>query len=75
MIGNSNGTSTRILWWIIGTLTSIVLGVGIGTSAGNRAQLDQHGQRLAVVETQLYETRTRLQRIESKIDRLLEQPR
>lgn len=60
------GNSSKILWWIIGTLTSAVLAVG-GTTI---RQVDHYGQRLSVLETQQQHVSKQLERIEGKVDRL-----
>jgi hypothetical protein len=62
---NGNG---KAFWWILGTLTTLVLGIGSGTLATVR----QHSERIAVLESQVGETKHQLDKIEQKIDRLLE---
>jgi len=65
-IPSLNGT--KFVWWIIGTVTTIVMWVGAGTFA----TLRNNTERIAVLESQVSDTRHHLQRIERKLDRLLE---
>ena len=58
-------------WYIIGTVTTIGMGVGAGTFA----TLRNNSERIAVLESQLSDTRHQLQRIESKLDHLLDHER
>jgi hypothetical protein len=62
---NGNG---KLLWWIIGTLTTLLLGLGGGTLATVRL----HSERIAILETQMLESRHQLDKIEHKLDRILE---
>jgi hypothetical protein len=59
---------SKVLWWIVGTVTTLVMGVGAGTFSTLRA----NSERIAVLESQVADTRQHLQRIERKLDRLLE---
>jgi len=68
MNGNPSLNGTKLLWWIIGTLTTVMMGVGAGTFA----TLRNNSERIAVLESQLVDTRHQLQRIEQKLDHLLE---
>jgi hypothetical protein len=58
----------KLVWWLIGTVTTVVLGVGAGTFSTLRS----NSERIAVLESQVADTRQHLQRIERKLDRLLE---
>jgi hypothetical protein len=62
---NGNG---KLFWWTVGTLTTLLLGIGSGTLATVR----QHAERIAVLESQADATRRQLDKIEHKLDRLLE---
>jgi hypothetical protein len=68
MNGSTSLNGTKLLWWIIGTLTTVMMGVGAGTFA----TLRNNSERIAVLESQLTDTRHQLQRIEQKLDHLLE---
>jgi hypothetical protein len=62
---NGNG---KALWWIIGLLTTVLLGV-----AGNTLTTQQHHtERIATLEAEAHGMNDRLQRIEHKLDLLLE---
>lgn len=61
---NGNG---KILCWVIGTLTTLLLGIGGSTLTTVR----QHSERIAVLETQMLESKHQLDRIEYKLDRIL----
>jgi hypothetical protein len=70
-----NGTSptplngSKLLWWVIGTVTTLA----VGATTGTLATLRSHTERIAVLESQLSDTRHQLQRIEGKLDHLLDQ--
>jgi hypothetical protein len=66
---NSNGKTT---WWIIGLLTTVVLGGSSGWVGSIYSQVRQHGERLAVLEAQVHDTREQLGHINRKLDLLLE---
>jgi hypothetical protein len=66
---NTNGKAT---WWIIGLLTTVVLGASSGWVGSIYSQVRQHGERLAVLEAQVHDTRDQLQHINRKLDQLLE---
>jgi hypothetical protein len=59
----------KLTWWIIGTVTTLV----VGLSSGALSSLRNHTERIAVLESQLSDTRHQLQRIEHKVDQLLDQ--
>lgn len=63
-----NGTSRQKLHWLIGLIV-VVLG-SLGTLGATR--LWQHDTRLAVHDTQLTSMVATVERIEGKVDRLLE---
>jgi hypothetical protein len=68
MNGNTAAAYPRTSWWLIGTATTIGIALGTGTFSTLRS----HGERVAVLEAQLLDTRRQLQRIERKLDHLLE---
>ena len=64
-IGSPNG---KLLWWIIGLLTTGAMGVG--TSSFHTLQINS--ERIAVLESRINRLESALQHIENKIDRLVE---
>jgi hypothetical protein len=68
MNGSPALNGSKLMWWIIGTVTTIGMGVGAGTFA----TLRNNSERIAVLESQLSDTRHQLQRIEHKLDHLLD---
>jgi hypothetical protein len=67
----ANGTSlpnNRLALWIVGLLFPTL--AGIGTSAIHTLFVDDH--RITVLETQMQIAGQRLERIERKLDQLLE---
>jgi hypothetical protein len=74
--GNGNGTTSgKLLWWVISTLTGIALGVGGSVVGHHNMVLLQHAERLSALETQMKQDSARLNRMEAKIDRILERVR
>jgi len=75
---NPNGKAT---WWIIGVLSTILLSAGTawlhavqtGEDALQSLQRNQ-AERIAVLEHEISEVHDRLQRIEQKLDRVLNRP-
>lgn len=65
---NTPLNGNKVVWWVIGTVTTITMGVGAGTFSTLRTS----SERIAVLESQVADTRLHLQRIERKLDRLLE---
>ncbi len=68
---NGNGKTT---WWILGLLTTAIIGAGSGWVGTTTTQLRIHGERIAVMEAQNQDTREQLQRINRKLDQLLDHP-
>jgi hypothetical protein len=67
---NHNGKTT--LWWLIGLLTTITLGSS-GAWLGNvQSQIRAHGEKIAVLETLIDTQKHQLDRMDRKLDRLLE---
>jgi hypothetical protein len=66
---NGNGKMT---WWIIGLLSTIVIGGGSSWVGSVYTQIRHHGERIAVLEAQIQDSRQQLQRINHKLDQLLE---
>ena len=64
---NGNGQG-KILWWVIGLLSTIILGLGshnLTTTSNNTA-------RISVLESHVMDHKEALVRIERKLDRVLE---
>jgi hypothetical protein len=62
------GESARTSNWVLGVLTT--LAVALGTNLVQTVRVS--GERVAVLESQVRDTRDRLARIEEKLDHLLE---
>ena len=61
---NGNG---KTFWWVLGLFTTVVMGI-----AGTTVTSVQHNaERIAVLESQVQDTRTELQRINHKLDQIL----
>ena len=65
---NGNGANGKLSWWLLGLVTTIVLGAA-GTTIRS---VQNDGERIAVLESQVKDTRDELQRINRKLDQLLE---
>jgi len=66
---NANG---KLLFWLLG-LVGTLLTSGASAWLGSMHQLTRvHGEKIAVLESQIDAQRHQLQRIDAKIDRLLE---
>jgi hypothetical protein len=66
--GNGNG---KLSWWLIGLLTTI----GLGVAGGTIRSVQNDGERIAVLESQVKDTREELRTINQKLDKLLEHRR
>jgi hypothetical protein len=62
---------SKLIWWLVGTVSALV----IALTSGTLSSLHNHTERIAVLESRLADTRLQLQRIESKLDHLLDQLR
>ncbi len=69
MMMNNNGKTT---WWIIGLLTTLVVGGGSSWVGSVVNQMRYHGEHIAVLESQVRDTRDELTRINMKLDQLLD---
>jgi hypothetical protein len=65
---NGNGANGKLSWWLIGLVSTIILGAA-GTTMRS---VQNDGERIAVLESQVKDTRDELQRINRKLDQLLE---
>jgi hypothetical protein len=68
---NGNGANGKLSWWLIGLVSTIILGAA-GTTMRS---VQNDGERIAVLESQVRDTRDELQRINRKLDQLLEHRR
>ena len=68
---NGNGANGKLSWWLIGLVSTIILGAA-GTTMRS---VKNDGERIAVLESQVRDTRDELQRINRKLDQLLEHRR
>jgi hypothetical protein len=67
---NSHG---KLIGWVLGILGTLFTG-GAMTWLGSMHTLTRiHGEKIAVLESQLEAQRRQLERIDQKLDRLLEQ--
>ena len=66
--GNGNG---KLSWWLIGLVTTMVLGAA-GTTMRS---VQNDGERIAVLESQVRDTREVLRAINAKLDKLLDHRR
>lgn len=48
----SNG-STKVLWWILSTVSGLALGLFGSTIASTARSVTEHGERIAVLESRL----------------------
>jgi cell division protein FtsB len=68
-VANGNGTNGgRLILWLVGLVFPLIAGAG----AGAYQTLRSNTERIAVLESQLRDTDQRLERIERKIDRLID---
>ena len=65
---NGNG---KLSWWLIGLVTTMVLGAA-GTTMRS---VQNDGERIAVLESQVRDTREVLRAINAKLDKLLDHRR
>jgi hypothetical protein len=63
--GNGNG---KTYWWTVGLLSTIL----VSAAGATLTTTQHHGERIAVLESQIQDTRTELQRINRKLDQLLD---
>jgi hypothetical protein len=66
---NSNGQGNRLLWWITGSILGPIV---LAVFTHSAATLGSSAQRVSRLEAAQDEFQRRLERIEQKLDRLLE---
>lgn len=67
---NGNGGNGKWIYWLIG----LIFPVATGTCAGVLHTLQAHGERIAVQESRVQQIGQQLERIETKLDRLMGRP-
>jgi len=62
----------KLLYWLLGFFATLFTGAAGGWFSTMHAQTRQHGEKIAVLESQMTEQRYQLERIDRKLDRLLD---
>lgn len=68
-----NPTSSKILWWLLGILGTLITGGGSAWLTSMHTYTRIHGEKIAVLESQIADQKHQLDRIDHKLDRLLEE--
>lgn len=63
----------KLTWWLLGILGTVVTGGASAWLTSMHSFTRIHGEKIAVLETQMLEQKHQLERIDGKLDRLLEQ--
>ncbi len=66
---NGNG---KLLYWILGILGTAITGSGSAWLTSMHTLVRIHGEKIAVLESQLGYQKQQLQRMDDKLDRLLQ---
>jgi hypothetical protein len=66
-----NGTG-KIIWWLMGILATLLTGSASAWLSSMHTLTRVHGEKIAVLEVQLDMQRQQLERIDRKLDRLLD---
>jgi hypothetical protein len=64
--------NTKVLFWLLGLIGTLVTGAAGGWLTSTHALTRIHGEKIAVLEIQVADQKHQLERIERKLDRLLE---
>jgi hypothetical protein len=72
---SANGNGNRLAFVLIGIFMPPLLAGTIGWITTANTRMTAHTERIAVIESQLKDTRDELQRINVKLDKLLDQQR
>lgn len=67
-----NPTSSKIIWWLLGVFGTLITGGGSAWLTSMHAYTRIHGEKIAVLESQIADQKHQLDRIDHKLDRLLE---
>jgi hypothetical protein len=65
------GNGNRLQWWLITSVGAALMGTVVGAFTTVRTS----AERIAVLESQVQDTRNQLRRIEAKLDHLVENGR
>jgi hypothetical protein len=66
---NGNG---KLVYWVLGLLATLLTGTATGWVTSTHATTRVHGEKIAVLESQMLEQKNQLERIDRKLDRVLE---
>jgi len=78
MANNGNGELKRLVWWIMGIFAVLIAAgvVGMGSAViDNAKSVKQNDARIDAIEGHLGSIEARQERMETKIDRVLERVR
>jgi hypothetical protein len=64
--------NSKLLWWLLGLLGTFATGGGSAWLSSMHALTRIHGEKIAVLESQIAAQRQQLDRIDHKLDRLVE---
>jgi hypothetical protein len=67
---NGNG---KITYWLLGLLGTILTGASVAWLTNINTLTRSQGERIAVLESQMIDQRHQLERMDHKLDRILEQ--
>ena len=62
----------KVVWWLMGILATLLSGGASAWLTSIHTLSRVHGEKIAVIESQLETQRQQLHRIDQKLDRLLE---
>jgi len=65
----------KLLYWLLGLLGTLMTGAAGGWLSTTHTLTRVHGEKIAVLEARATEQKQQLERIERKVDRILEQER
>lgn len=75
MTASALPTNGKTIFWLVGLLLPPLVGIVIGWVTTTNIRLSTHGEHLAVMQSQVADTREELKRINRKLDQLLEHRR
>lgn len=70
---NTPPPNGKLLYWLLGILGTLLTGGTTGWLSSMHALSRAHGEKIAVLESQMTDQRYQLERIDRKLDRILEQ--
>lgn len=71
-IPSANGNG-KLTYWLLGVLGTLFTGGALGWLTSMNSISRSHGERIAVIESQIIEQKAQLDKIDHKLDRILEQ--